>query len=97
LYVYPWIEERLTGDRREHHLIDRPRDRPWRTGFGAALFTWVALIFIAGSADRLFLQLGWPYEAQVHIFRALALIAPPVVLVMVRRACRDLAAAGPPA
>jgi hypothetical protein len=54
----------------------------------------VALIFIAGSADRLFLQLGWSYEAQVHIFRALVLLAPIVVFALVRRACVDLRGSG---
>jgi ubiquinol-cytochrome c reductase cytochrome b subunit len=96
LYVYPWIESRLTRDRGEHHLIDRPRDHPWRTAFGAALFTWVALIFIAGSADRLFLQLGWSYEAQVHIFRAVVFLAPAIVFGLVRRACLDLRRSGLP-
>ncbi len=31
LYVWPWIEARFTKDHEEHHLLDRPRDRPVRT------------------------------------------------------------------
>ena len=50
----------------------------------------MALIFVAGAADRLFYQFGIPYTSQVHIFRALALIAPPVVLVIAKSACDGL-------
>ena len=28
LYAWPWIEARFTRDYEEHHLLDRPRDRP---------------------------------------------------------------------
>jgi ubiquinol-cytochrome c reductase cytochrome b subunit len=94
LYIYPSIEARLTRDRAEHHLTDRPREHPWRTAFGAALFTWVAIIFVAGSADRLFLELGWSYESQVHIFRVLAFAGPLVMFSLTRRACRELQRSG---
>ena len=62
---------------RRHDLLDRPREHPWRTAFGVAFFSWVALIFVAGAADRLFYQFGISYTSQVHLFRALTLIAPP--------------------
>ncbi|MFL5948491.1 MAG: cytochrome bc complex cytochrome b subunit, partial [Gaiellaceae bacterium] len=54
LAVWPWAEPRLTGDRAPHNLLDRPRDAPLRTAIGAAFFTWVFLIFAAGSADRVY-------------------------------------------
>jgi ubiquinol-cytochrome c reductase cytochrome b subunit len=94
LYAYPFVERRLTGDYREHHLLDRPRDHPWRSAFGAALFTWVAVIFLAGSADRMFLQLGWPYEAQVWVFRVLAFVAPVVAFAATKVACEELRRSG---
>src|SRR5439155_19397013 len=40
LVAYPWLERKLTGDHAFHNLLDRPRDAPWRTAVGAALFTW---------------------------------------------------------
>ena len=30
--VYPFVEAWVTGDKREHHLLDRPRNAPTRTG-----------------------------------------------------------------
>ena len=36
LGAYPFIEKWITGDDREHHLLQRPRNAPTRTGFGAA-------------------------------------------------------------
>ena len=31
LFLWPTIERRVTGDDAFHHLLDRPRDVPWRT------------------------------------------------------------------
>ena len=32
LGIYPFVERWVTGDKREHHLLDRPRNNPIRTG-----------------------------------------------------------------
>ena len=32
--AYPFVESWITGDKREHHLLDRPRNAPVRTGTG---------------------------------------------------------------
>src|SRR5690606_27237952 len=39
LALYPFIESWITGDKREHHILDRPRNAPTRTAFGAAWVT----------------------------------------------------------
>jgi ubiquinol-cytochrome c reductase cytochrome b subunit len=91
LYSWPWLEERfLTRDFEHHDLLDRPRDNPRRTAFGAALFTWVATIFIAGAADRLFLATDIPYVRQVWIFRFAALVLPVVAYLVALRWARRL-------
>ena len=36
---YPFIEARWFKDRESHHLLQRPRDAPERTGVGAMAFT----------------------------------------------------------
>jgi ubiquinol-cytochrome c reductase cytochrome b subunit len=92
LYLWPALERRLTGDHSRHDLLDRPRDAPLRTAFGAAFFTWVAVIFVAGAADRLLVEIGFPYESQIWWFRALAVLLPVAVFFLVRRICRELKA-----
>jgi ubiquinol-cytochrome c reductase cytochrome b subunit len=92
LYAWPWLEERVftRGDRAHHHLLDRPRDNPRRTAFATAFLTWVAVVFLAGSADRAFLAFGIDYELQVRIFRVLFFAAPVMAYIVARRACIEL-------
>jgi ubiquinol-cytochrome c reductase cytochrome b subunit len=49
--LYPFIEGWITGDKREHHLLDRPRNMPTRTGIGAAFVTFYGLLWIGGGND----------------------------------------------
>jgi ubiquinol-cytochrome c reductase cytochrome b subunit len=90
LLLVPWAERRITGNRGYHNVLDRPRDAPGRTAFGAGFFTWVFLVFFAGAADRVYLFLNWSYITQIWVYRALLLVAPVVVFFVVRRACRGL-------
>ena len=90
LYLWPTIERRVTGDREIHNLLDRPRDNPWRTAIGAAVFTFVALIFLAGSADRIFVSFGIDYGTQVWIFRVAVFVLPALVYLLTKRICEEL-------
>jgi ubiquinol-cytochrome c reductase cytochrome b subunit len=92
LFAWPSIERRITGDRAQHNLLDRPRDAPVRTAAGAAVFTFVATVFFAGSADRAFVQVGIGYETQIWIYRGLTLVLPFIVYSLTRRACEELRA-----
>jgi ubiquinol-cytochrome c reductase cytochrome b subunit len=90
LYMWPYIERRVTGDRAVHNLLDRPRDNPWRTAVGAALFTFISLIFLAGAADRIFVSFGIDYTTQVWIFRVAVFVLPALVYVLTKRICEEL-------
>jgi ubiquinol-cytochrome c reductase cytochrome b subunit len=90
LFAWPSIERRWSGDRAQHNLLDRPRDNPRRTAVGAALFTWVATIFFAGSADRAFVQFGVPYEGQLWAYRAASFVLPLLAYLLVKRVCEAL-------
>ncbi len=51
LALYPWIERKATGDYREHHVLDRPRNQPVRTGIGVAFIVFYIQLWIAGGND----------------------------------------------
>jgi len=90
LAVTPWAERRLTGDQGYHNVLDRPRDAPARTAFGAALLTWVLVVFFAGSMDRALVTFGVSYAFQVWLYRVLLLLAPVAVFFLTKRICREL-------
>jgi ubiquinol-cytochrome c reductase cytochrome b subunit len=90
LAVFPWAERRLTGDHRVHNIADRPRNAPNRTAFGVAFLSWVFLIFVFGAADRIFVLWGFPYNAQLLIFRIGIWVVPLFLFFVVRRVCREL-------
>jgi ubiquinol-cytochrome c reductase cytochrome b subunit len=94
MYAWPAIERRITGDYRRHDLLDRPRDRPTRTAFGAAFLSWVVIIFAVGSTDRIFFQLHISYEQQIHFWRVGVWVLPVIVFFVVRSICRALQRTG---
>ena len=93
LLIWPFAERRFSRDRATHNLLDRPRDAPGRTAFGAAFLTWVLLIFFSGSADRALVFFGLDYEAQIWAYRVLVWTVPVAVFFIARQACRELQAA----
>jgi ubiquinol-cytochrome c reductase cytochrome b subunit len=92
LATFPWVERRLTGDRRVHNLADRPRHAPNRTAFGVAFLSWVFLIFVFGAADRIFVLWGLSYDTQLLMFRIGIWVVPLILFFVVRRVCRELRA-----
>jgi ubiquinol-cytochrome c reductase cytochrome b subunit len=90
LFAWPTLERRITGDHGYHHLLDRPRDAPWRTAVGVGFFTWVGMIFFAGSSDRVFVQVHIDYESQIHVYQALVFVLPLVAAVAAKRVCEQL-------
>ena len=92
LILWPWLERRATGDDAFHNLLERPRDNPWRTAVGAAIVTWVFLIFVSGSADRFDVLLGIDYATQIWVYRVAIWVVPIAVLFVTKRVCDELVA-----
>jgi ubiquinol-cytochrome c reductase cytochrome b subunit len=92
LYALPWLDRRfISKDYRHHDLLERPRDNPRRSALAAAVLSAVAVVFAAGSADRLFFQFGFGYEGSVWFFRGAFLIVPTIVFAVTKRVCVGLA------
>jgi ubiquinol-cytochrome c reductase cytochrome b subunit len=95
LYLWPFIEARITKDRAVHHLLDRPRDVPGRTGLGVAAFVFYAVMTLAASSDITATTFGVSVNSVIWAFRALAIVAPPVAGLVTYRLCVELAARDP--
>ena len=54
--------------------------------------TWLFVVFLAGSADRVSVTFGVSYTAQIWAYRVLFFVAPLVALLVTRRVCRELVA-----
>ena len=92
LYLWPWAERKLTGDEAFHNLLERPRDNPKRTATALAIVVWVFLVFMAGSADRVYVWLGLSYSHQIWGYRVAVVVVPIVTFFVTRRVCRELLA-----
>jgi len=92
LLVWPWLERRVAGDDAFHNLLERPRDNPWRTAIGVAIVTWVFLIFVSGSADRVDVLFGLDYATQIWVYRVAVWVVPLVALFVTKRSCDELVA-----
>ena len=49
--AYPFIESWITGDKREHNLLDRPRNAPTRTALGTMSLSFYILLWMGGGND----------------------------------------------
>ena len=85
LYLWPFLESRVTKDYAPHHLLDNPRDHPARTALGAATLTFYVVIFAAASNDLVAKWFRIPIETLTWSARVLALVAPVVVGLFVHR------------
>ena len=92
LYAWPFLEARVTGDRAERHLADRPRQRPVRTALGVATLSFYAVLFLAGGADVISVTFGLSVNAVLWTFRVALFVVPPIAAWIAYRLCLELCA-----
>ncbi len=88
--LWPFIESRVTGDDREHHLLDRPRDAPLRTAIGVAALSVFVLLTLAAGNDVAAVILNIPLEATTNLLRFAVLVVPVAAGVVTYRMCVEL-------
>jgi ubiquinol-cytochrome c reductase cytochrome b subunit len=87
---YPFIEAWVTGDKREHHILDRPRNAPMRTAIGAAGVTFYAVLWAAASSDLIATHFKLTIEGVINSLQILLILAPIIAGIVTRRVCLAL-------
>jgi quinol-cytochrome oxidoreductase complex cytochrome b subunit len=90
LAVYPFVERWVTGDHGVHHLLDRPRDVPARTGVGIGGVVFYGVLWLAGANDILARMTEIPLFATTWFFRVAIIVGPVAGFLVARRICLGL-------
>ncbi|AYY13676.1 cytochrome bc complex cytochrome b subunit [Actinobacteria bacterium YIM 96077] len=90
LAVYPWIEQKVTGDKREHHILDRPRNMPVRTSLGVAFIVFYIVLWIAGGNDFFATVLEIPVNWVSRFLQFSLILMPPIAFWITKRICLGL-------
>jgi ubiquinol-cytochrome c reductase cytochrome b subunit len=90
LMMLPFIEAWITGDKRDHHLLERPRNAPTRTATMVALMTFYGLMWAAGGNDIIAIKLHLSINQITYFMRAAVFIGPVIAFFLTRRWCISL-------
>jgi ubiquinol-cytochrome c reductase cytochrome b subunit len=88
--LWPFIEQWATGDRKIHHLADRPRNAPFRTAVGMSVVAFYGLLWLAGGNDILADRFHVSLYATTWFFRGAVFIGPAIAYVVTKRICIGL-------
>jgi ubiquinol-cytochrome c reductase cytochrome b subunit len=96
LYSWPALDHRFGGDPDEaanvdHHLLVRPRDRPFRTALGVALLTFYVALFVGGGQDIIAQQTHIDIATVRFILRIVLVAVPALAGLLAWKLCLDLA------
>jgi ubiquinol-cytochrome c reductase cytochrome b subunit len=85
--VYPFIENWVTGDKREHHVLDRPRNAPTRTAIGAAGVTFYGVLWAGASTDLIAIFFQMSLNHVLTAMQFLLIIGPILAYWIAKRTC----------
>jgi ubiquinol-cytochrome c reductase cytochrome b subunit len=88
--LYPFIESWITGDKREHHLLDRPRNAPNRTALGVMSLTFMLVALINGGNDIIAITFDLTINQIMWFSRIAIFVLPPLAFVITKRLCLSL-------
>ena len=90
LMAYPFIERKLTGDRANHNLLQRPRDVPVRTSIGAMAIAFYMVLTLAAMNDIIALKFHISLNATTWAGRIGMVVLPAIVYYITYRWCIGL-------
>jgi ubiquinol-cytochrome c reductase cytochrome b subunit len=88
--LWPFFERWVTGDNAEHHINDRPRHAPARTGIGVAVVVFYGVLWAEGANDVIADDFHVPLYTVTWIARAAVIVGPVAAYVIARRICLGL-------
>ena len=88
--LWPFVEARAIKDHEEHHLLDHPRDVPFRTAVGAGGLAFVTVLTLAGGNDVLALMFNVPVESVTWFLRVAIFVVPAAVAAVTYRIALEL-------
>jgi ubiquinol-cytochrome c reductase cytochrome b subunit len=88
--IYPFLEAWVTGDKREHHVLDRPRNAPTRTAIGAAGVTFYAVLWAGAATDLIATNFRMSLNQVLTSMQILLIVAPILAYIITKRACLSL-------
>ncbi len=90
LLMLPFLEQWITGDKREHHLLERPRNAPARTALFVSLMTFYGLLWAAGGNDILAVIFNLDIYVITWFMRVMVFVGPVIAFIITRRWCISL-------
>jgi len=88
--AYPFIESWVTGDKREHHLLDRPRNAPTRTGLGVMALSFYFILFFAAGNDLIAIKMGLSINDITRSLQVMIIVVPPLAYWVTKRIALSL-------
>lgn len=90
LMLLPFLEAWITGDKRDHHLLQRPRNAPTRTAVMVSLMTFYGLAWAAGGNDIIAIKLDLSINQITYFMRVMIFLGPAIAFFVTRRWCISL-------
>ncbi|GAU68208.1 putative menaquinol--cytochrome c reductase cytochrome b subunit [Streptomyces sp. NBRC 110611] len=88
--VYPFVESWVRGDKREHHILDRPRNVPTRTAFGVAWLVAYFVMLVGGGNDLWATHFHLSINAITWFVRIGFFVGPVLAFIITKRICLGL-------
>jgi ubiquinol-cytochrome c reductase cytochrome b subunit len=88
--LWPWIERWVTGDQRQHHVNDRPRNAPVRTASGLSIVVFYGTLWLAGGNDIIADKFDVSLYATTWFFRFAIFLGPIATFMIAKRVCLGL-------
>ena len=90
VFSYPWLEAWATGDKSEHHLLDRPRNAATRTAIGSAFLAFYVILFFSAGNDLIAHNFHLAINHITYFFRVFVFVGPLIAFWSAKRIALSL-------